>query len=142
MQCGLSLTLAPSFLTVHPHPHAGLSFHLNLVDSACVLQASLSLQARWTHNHLILAFFKFPPTCFFSPKLPTHTESKHFKVVYTQSICLCWNFEISNICLNKVIHDLEITTLELFCFYNICHKKPVSIVNGFKASMVFFFKCQ
>lgn len=103
--------------------------------------AGLSLQALWAHRHLIFAFFDFPPTSFYSPSPlppPTHTEGKYFKVVETQSMCLCWNFEMSNIYLNKVSHDLGITAKGLFCFYNICHKKPVFTVNGFKTSRIFF----
>lgn len=119
-------------------PFAGLSFHLDSVGSIWILQAGLSLQALCTHRHLIFAFFELPLTSFFYPH-PQHTPkastSRWWK---PKSICSCWNFEMSNIYLNKVSHDLRITTMESFCFYNICHKKSIFTINCFKTSMIFF----
>lgn len=110
-------------------PHAGLHFHWNLVGSACILQAGLSLQAlaldmpsglRDISDLLSSNSFLLPS----SLSLPT--EGKHLRVVDIQSIYLfVLEFWISNIYLNEMSNNLGITTMDLFCFYNICHKKSV-----------------
>lgn len=79
--------------------------------------------ALWPHRRLIFVFFKFLSTSSFSlSPLKANTSRWWLSKVF---ICLCWNFEISNICLNKASHNLGVIVMGLFCFYSIYQKKPV-----------------
>lgn len=94
---------------------ASLSFLFNLVGS--IPRAGLSLQALASDmpsglqvSHYLFSSDSFPPPS--PPFFLTSTEGKHFKVEHIQSICLCCNFEISSIYLNKVNHNWGIITMD------------------------------
>lgn len=78
--------------------------------------------AFWAQRHLRFAFFKFLPTSFFS--LPPHWRQTLKGRGYPKYLFVL-EFWISNIYLNEMSNNLGITTMDLFCFYNICHKKSV-----------------
>lgn len=129
MRCQLGLCSHTCAFTPHcASPLAGLGFHLSLVSSACVLQAGLSLQALASDmpsgitsiSYLLSSAF-FPLLPSLSPPQKANTSRQWIPKVF---ICLCWNFEISNIYLNKVGHNLGITVMGLFVSITSI-KKPV-----------------
>lgn len=97
--------------------------HLGMCPSGRPVPAGSGLrQALWPHRRLILVSLKFLSSSSFSlSPMKANTSTWWISKVF---VCFCWNFEISNIYLNNVSHNLGVIVMGLFCFYSIYHKKP------------------